>query len=86
MIECYLTIDIRNTIMIHVAVMPSDHTVNYPLQLQTRETTDQSSVKIKPGFMKKFQVVPKFLGNVYWEVVSENSQKSVFAIDICITG
>ncbi len=30
------------------------------------------------GFVKKFQVVPKFQGKVCWEVMSESSQKSVF--------
>ncbi len=89
MIKYYLTIDIRNMITIPVAVIPSDHTENtfYHLQLDIRGTTHQSSVTTKPGFVKKFKVVPKFKGNVYWEVVSENSQETfVIFIDICVTG
>ena len=60
MIKYYLTIDTRN-MMRSAAGIPSDHTENAFYHLQIAGTTDQSSITIKPGFVKKFQVVPKFM-------------------------
>ena len=52
----------------------------------SREIANQSSASIGLKFVTKSQVATKFQGIVYWEVTSESSQKSSFAIDFCVTG